>query len=102
MDGLQNEAYPGREREGREKRDSVHLSELGLGRELLDGLDEVLVGISIRSEDLTEERNHREGVLSVDAEGAEETAEKGDQRREEVRRRRREEERGRTWRREGW
>jgi len=53
--------------EDRKREGDAHLSELGLGRELLDRLDEVLVGISIRREDLTQQRDHREGVLSVDA-----------------------------------
>lgn len=47
--------------------DHPHLRKLGLRREPLDRLNQVLVRVAVRGEDLAHERDHREGVLPIDA-----------------------------------
>lgn len=52
------------QKKGSEK--DLHLSEIRLGGEPFDRLDQVLVGISVTGQDLTEQGDHRERILSVD------------------------------------
>lgn len=65
VEGRQHEHEPARQ--GKDKKALYgHMREVGLGREALDRLDQVLIRVTVRSEDLAEERDHRERVLPVD------------------------------------